>query len=55
MTSSDHNAMWCALADRLKDLAYRIHAGDPHYRKLDEETLTITRPSNNGGGAAVAS
>jgi hypothetical protein len=52
MIPSDHNAMWCSVADRLRDLAHRIHAGDPHYKKLDQEMLTITRKAANNGGTA---
>jgi hypothetical protein len=40
---ADSNALFCSLADRLKDLAYRIAAGDERYRKIENDMVTITR------------
>jgi hypothetical protein len=45
---ADSNALFCSLADRLKDLAYRIAAGDKHYRKLEDDMVTITRKPAEG-------
>jgi hypothetical protein len=36
---SDHNALWCSVADRLRDLAARISAG----QTVDTPEITITR------------
>jgi hypothetical protein len=40
---ADSNALFCSLADRLKDLAYRIAAGDERYRKIENDMVTIRR------------
>jgi hypothetical protein len=48
------SSLWTSMADRLRDLAYRILAADAEGQRIEGDTVTITRKAN-GSGAEEAS